>query len=124
MLFRSGTLRSPITPTLQITTARDATKAVVDFLCPAPVVADSRGSFASGFFQRYTANRQAVELSKQDMDDIKAFTVVCQKAIADRSDFDYGILAGGALDRVTLMLMPQMGKDFFSVMAALGMMVK
>ena len=128
MIMLSGcagvTVQSPIVPKAPIQGARDVTKATVDFLCPAPVVPDPRGSFEAGFFARYMANRQATQLSQQDVADIEAFKVVCNKALADRSDYDYGTLAGGAVDRITVMLMPVMGKDFFSVMSALGMVIK
>jgi hypothetical protein len=115
-------VQSPIVATP--TGARDITKATVDFLCPEPVVADPRGSFEAGFFDRWMKNRVAVELSRQDVEDIQAFTMVCKKPLLDRSDYDYGTLAGGAIDRITLMLLPHMGKDFFSVMSALGLVLK
>jgi hypothetical protein len=118
----SLSVQSPIVATP--TGARDITKATVDFLCPEPVVADPRGSFEAGFFDRWMKNRVAVELSRQDVEDIQAFTTVCKKPLLDRSDYDYGTLAGGAIDRITLMLLPHMGKDFFSIMNALGLVLK
>lgn len=117
-------LQSPVTSVQTITNVRDATKTVVDLLCPAPTVPDPRGSFEAGFFDRYMKNRTATELSPQDIADIKAFKAVCNKTLAERSDYDYGTLAGGALDRITIMLLPSMGKDFFSVMSALGILIK
>jgi hypothetical protein len=117
-------VRNPVVTTSPIQGARDATKAAVDFLCPAPVVPDPRGSFEAGFFTRYMANRQATQLSQQDVADIEAFKMVCNKGLADRSDFDYGTLAGGAVDRITVMLLPSMGKDFFSIMSALGLVIR
>jgi hypothetical protein len=117
-------MQSPVVATPMVQGARDVTKATVDFLCPEPVVSDPRGSFEAGFFDRWQKNRVAVELSKQDVEDIKAFTTVCKKPLMDRSDYDYGTLAGGAIDRITLMLLPQMGKDFFSVLSALGLVLK
>jgi hypothetical protein len=126
MIILSGcglwSVQSPIVATP--TGARDVTKATVDFLCPAPVVADPRGSFEAGFFDRWMKNRVATELSKQDVEDIQAFTMVCKKALVDRSDYDYGTLAGGAIDRITVMMLPVFGKDFFSIMNALGLVLK
>jgi hypothetical protein len=128
MIILSGcssfSVQSPVVATPMVKGARDITKAAVDFLCPAPVVADPRGSFESGFFDRWMKNRVATELSKQDVEDIEAFKMVCRKTLVDRSDYDYGTLAGGAIDRITLMLLPHMGKDFFSVMNALGLVLK
>jgi hypothetical protein len=117
-------VQSPIVTTPTMLGARDVTKATVDFLCPEPIVSDPRGSFEAGFFDRWMRNRVAVELSQQDIQDIQAFTMVCKKPLVDRTDFDYGQMAGGAIDRITLMLLPKMGKDFFSIMSALGLVLK
>jgi hypothetical protein len=118
------TVQNPIITASPIQGARDVTKSTVDFLCPAPVVSDPRGSFEAGFFARYMANRQATQLSQQDVQDIEAFKAICNKPLADRSDFDYGMLAGGALDRITVMMLPVMGKDFFNILSALGLVIK
>jgi len=120
----SISVQNPIVTVSPIHGARDITKMTVDFLCPEPVVSDPRGSFEAGFFDRWMRNRVAMELSQQDVMDIEAFKMVCRKTLVDRSDYDYGTLAGGAIDRITLMLLPHMGKDFFSVMNALGLVLK
>ena len=91
------------------TSARDITKATVDTLCPAPKVGDVRGSFEAAFFERYMKNRGAVELSQQDVIDIQAFKDVCAKPLASRTDYDYGTLAGGAVDRIAVILFPRWG---------------
>lgn len=107
-----------------ITSARDATKVIVDGLCPAPVVADEQGSFMAGFFERYMTNRTNVELSVQDVKDIEVFKAICNKPLEARTDFDYGMLAGGAVDKITLMVQPYLGKDFYKVLTALGVVLK
>jgi hypothetical protein len=117
-------VQSPIVATSPIQGARDATKATVDFLCPDAVMPDPRGSFASGFFTRFMVNRTQTELSKQDLADIALFKTVCDKPIADRTDFDLGLLAGGTMDRIVTMSLPLLGKDFFGLMNALGLVLK
>jgi hypothetical protein len=126
MLLGCGSIsvQSPVVATPTMKGARDVTKATVDFLCPEPVVTDPRGSFEAGFFDRWMKNRVATELSPQDAADIESFKLVCNKPLDDRTDYDYGTQAGGAIDRITMMMLPYMGKDFFSIMSALGLVIK
>jgi hypothetical protein len=100
--------------------ARDSTKKTVDSLCPTPKSGGE--SFMAGLIDRYMVDRQATEISERDRADIELFKAVCNTPVSRRSDYDYGQLAGGGLDRAMNMISPFAGRDFFKLSNALGIL--
>lgn len=89
---------------------------VIDQLC-------SDDQFNKGLYDGYFMGRDKQIFTGQQLEDIAKWQAFCEKPKSDRTTYEYGYIAGRAVDSLITGLLPYLGRDAIRLLKDAGLIL-